>query len=82
MFEPGDARPARVCALDRLGELHLIADQHDVLRADTHRDHVGEADLPGFVDEKVVERLIELGSREQPRRSRNELMAAVSRPRS
>jgi hypothetical protein len=37
--------------LQGLPKLHLIADQHDVLRADADRHHIRERDLAGFADE-------------------------------
>ena len=43
-------------ALDRLGELHLVADEDDGLGGGRHRDEVAERDLAGLVDEEQVER--------------------------
>ena len=40
---------------DRLGELHLVADQDQVPGREADRDRVGEGDLAGLVDEEVVE---------------------------
>ncbi len=42
-------------ALDRLPELHLVAEQHEVARRCSHRDQVGERDLARLVDEQVVD---------------------------
>ena len=44
--------------LHRLFELHLVAEQHKVLRASRHRDSVGQRHLPGFIDEEEIERLL------------------------
>ncbi len=63
-------------ALDRLAELHLVAEQDEVAGARAHRDQVRDGDLAGLVDEEVVERLVELGAREEPRRAGDELEIA------
>ena len=59
-------------ALDRLSELHLVAEQHDVARRRAHRDQVRERYLSGFVDEQVVDARLEGRVREQPRRARDQ----------
>ena len=55
-----------VRALDHLVELLRVADEHEVPRGRAHRERVGERDLPGLVDEEVVERAVVLGAREEP----------------
>jgi hypothetical protein len=50
----------RMRALDYLGELLRVADEHDVPRGRAHRKRIGERDLPGLVDEEVVERRLVL----------------------
>ena len=76
VLEARVARPPRVDALHRLPELHLIAEQDEVAGARAHRDQVRDGDLARLVDEEVVERLVELGAREEPRRSGDELEIA------
>lgn len=63
-------------ALDRLGELHRIADQHDVARARAGSDEVGQRHLSGLVDEQIVELLVVLVAGEQPRRAADQRQAA------
>jgi hypothetical protein len=46
MFERGEARSSRMAALDRLGKLHLVADQDNVLGANAHCDRIGEDTCP------------------------------------
>jgi len=58
--------------LDRLRELHLITDQHQVACSDAHRDHVRKADLASLVNKQVIERSIEFGPSEQPRSTGDE----------
>src|SRR3954453_8508433 len=79
MLKPRHARAARMCALNGLGKLHLVADQYDVLGADPHGENIGEADLSRFVDKEVVKRLIEIGTGEEPRRSGDQAMSALRR---
>jgi hypothetical protein len=55
-----------VFALDRLRELHRIANEHEVASCSTCGNDVGKRDLAGFVHKEVVELLIVLGAREQP----------------
>ncbi len=45
VFETGEAGVARVAALGRLGELHLIADEDQVAGGEANRDRVGEENL-------------------------------------
>ena len=82
------AAAGRVRALDHLVELLRVADEDDVPRRRPHRERVGERDLPGLVDEEVVERPLVL-AREEPRRAGGEVGADArvrvgrrSRPRS
>ena len=56
------AAAGRVRPLDHLVELLRVADEHDVPRRRPHRERVGERDLPGLVDEEVVERAVVLAS--------------------
>ncbi len=60
------AAPGRVRPLDHLVELLRIADEDDVPRRRPHRERVGERDLPGLVDEEVVERAVVVGIGEEP----------------
>ena len=55
VLQGGKPRVAGMRALDRLFELHLVAEKNEVLRASSHRDRVGQRHLPGFVDEKKIE---------------------------
>ena len=55
VLEAGEAGVAGVAALDRLGELHLVADEDQVPGRESDGDRVGERDLAGLVDEEVVE---------------------------
>src|SRR3989442_7593516 len=56
-------------ALRRLGKLHLVANEDNVSRSETHRDGVGQRDLPSFVNEQVVESLLKIWPGERPRRA-------------
>jgi len=64
-------------ALRGLGKLHLVADKYEVARAHAHRDDVGDRHLTCFVDEHEIERLIQLLAREQPCRTRDQLIVAI-----
>jgi len=64
---------AGVHTLDRLLQLHLIAEQHDVARAGTHGHQVGQRDLAGFVHKQVIESLIDSGVGEQPGGARDKV---------
>ena len=66
VLEHGGAAAGGVRALDHLVELLRVADEHDVPRRRAHRERVGERNLPGLVDEEVVERGVVLGPREEP----------------
>ena len=41
-------------ALNRLRQLHLVANEHQVQGASGHRDQIAERDLAGFIDEEIV----------------------------
>lgn len=71
------AGTTRMVALDRLSQLHLVADQHDVSGADAHGDGVGQADLARLVNEEVVEAAVKLGPGEQEGRSGDQLETAL-----
>ena len=60
-------------SLDHLRELLRIADEDHVARARRHRERVGERDLPGLVDEEVVERPVVRRVGEEPRRARGDV---------
>src|ERR1043166_1443064 len=53
------AGAAGVDALDRLAELRLVAEEHEVLRRGAGGDEVDERHLAGLVDEEVVERMFQ-----------------------
>ena len=84
--------PSRVHALRDLRELLRVAEQDDVARGGADRERVGERHLARLVDEQVVERLVHLLAREEPRRAgdqlhvvraaKSSLLAAVSRSKS
>jgi hypothetical protein len=61
VLERGRVRARRVIRLLRLLELLRIAEQHEVLGARGHREHVRERHLPGLVDEQHVDAVAELG---------------------
>ena len=63
-------------ALRRLRKLHLIPDQDDIARAHSHCDDMGQRHLPSFVDEKVVEALIQLVVSKEPGRPGNQIVIA------
>ena len=44
-----------VGALDGLAELHLIADQYDIRGAGRHAGEVGDGNLPGLINEKIIQ---------------------------
>ena len=67
-----------VYALDRLAQLHLIAEQDQVFGAHAHGDHVGERDLSRFVDEEIVELTPKSRLRQQPSGAGNKLRRWVS----
>ena len=66
-------------ALDRLAQLHLVAQQHDVLRAGADGGEVGHGHLAGLVHEQVVELLVGAGVGEQPRGAAHQLPVRVQR---
>ena len=73
VFERAGAAAARVRALDRLPQLHLVADEDDVARGSAGGDEVGQRHLPGLVDHEEVERAFPLFPGEEPSRTRHEL---------
>ena len=50
-------------ALNRLGKLHWIADQNDVLRAGSHCNDIGDRDLARLIYKQVVEARVEIDAR-------------------
>jgi hypothetical protein len=79
MFERRTAGPPWVATLERLRELHLVADQDHIPGAHTHRDRVGERDLARLVDKQVIDLLIQFLSCEQPSGSGDQIVSAVGR---
>ena len=77
--EHGGAATRGVRPLDDLVELLRVADEHDVPRRRAHRERVRERNLPGLVDEEVVERGVVLGPREEPGGARGEVAAGARR---
>ena len=51
------------------------------LRGNTHGDDIGKAHLPSLIDEEIIQRLIEIGTRKEPCRPAIELMIALGRRR-
>ena len=80
MLEHGQPGAAGMGALRDLGELQRIAEQDHVAGRGADGDRVGERDLAGLVDHQVVERAVELGAREEPRRARDELNLGIVEP--
>ncbi len=58
-----------VRARRRLGQLTGIADEDEVAGRGRHGQHVGERELTRLVDDEHVERVAQLGPREQPGRA-------------
>ena len=54
ILKAGQAGFARMHALHRLRQLHLIADQHDVRGSARHGDEIAERYLARFIDEQIV----------------------------
>ena len=71
-FVPGGCVACETC-----GQLERVAEQDQVPRRGSGRERVGERELARFVDHEVVERVIELLGRVQPRRAGDEVVAAV-----
>ncbi|MNV31812.1 hypothetical protein D3C71_1231330 [compost metagenome] len=61
IVEDGIAGAARMHALHRLRQLHLIAHQDDVARSHAHRDQIRHTHLTSLVDEEIVQLLSEDG---------------------
>ena len=68
----------RLRGLRDLRQLIRIAQQDDVPRARAERDGVGQRDLTALVDDQRVERAVELLAREEPARTRDELVRGVT----
>ena len=68
--------PFGMAALQRLPQLLRIAQQHEAFRGLGDRQHVGERELPGLVDEQHVHGLEKLLARPQPGRSGGDLRRA------
>ena len=66
VLQHGQSCVAWMRALDRVLELHLIPEQDEIPRAARHRNRVGQRDLPGFIDEEIIERPFPLGPAEEP----------------
>jgi len=66
-------------ALERLRKLHLVANQDDVPRTNTHGDGVGKRDLSRLIDEQVIELLIEFLSGEEPSGPGDQIVSALRR---
>src|SRR4051812_24196850 len=79
MIKSGYSGTARVCPLNGLRKLHLVTDEDNVLRRYAHGDDIGETHLSGFIDKEIIELSIEVGTREEPRSSGDELMIALGR---
>src|SRR6185437_6854626 len=77
MPEHGGVAPAGVRALDNVIELLRVAHEYEVAGCRPHGQRVGERDLTRLVDEEVVERLLVLRAREEPRRPGREVTAAA-----
>ncbi|MCY1559768.1 hypothetical protein D9M68_968370 [compost metagenome] len=58
--------------LDRLRQLHLIAQQDQVASRHPHGNQIGRAHLTGFVDKEVVQLLSQVGVGKQPGRTSNQ----------
>src|SRR5438105_3372779 len=50
-------------ALNRLGKLHWIADEYDVVRAGSHCNDIGDRDLARLIYKQVVEARVEIDAR-------------------
>jgi len=62
-----------VHALGYLRELQGISEENQVAGGRAHGQRIRERDLAGLVDHQVVQRTVQLGAREEPRRPREEL---------
>src|SRR5688572_19338701 len=54
VLKAGESGFARMHALHRLRQLHLVADEDDVRGGRRHRDEVAERDLARLIDEQIV----------------------------
>src|SRR6188508_2135556 len=66
VLEDRQSRVARMRALNRVLELHLVPEQDEIPCATRHRNRIGERHLPRFVDEEIIEGPLPLGTAEQP----------------
>ena len=66
VLQAGLSGLARMTPLDRLGQLHLIADQYQVPGRWSDCDRIRQRDLAGLIDEQVVELSLQLLSAEDP----------------
>src|SRR5262245_39388558 len=90
VLEHRSADAVRMRALRDLGELRRIAEQDQVARGGAHGEGVGEAHLPGLVDDERVDEgaavwagvwaaAVEIVAGEQPRRAGHEIRARRGR---
>ena len=77
VLEPGLLGLLGHRALGDLRELVRVAEEDEVARRVTDRDHVRERDLPRLVHDQRVEEALELRVHEEPRRARDELELRV-----
>lgn len=70
-MEAREPRLAGVGALHRLGQLRLVAHQNDVAGREPHADGICERHLARLVNEQVVEVLLHVLAREDPRGAAN-----------
>ena len=81
VLEHRNARAGRVDRLRHLRKLHRVTEQDERPRGRAERERVRERDLPGLVDEEVIERPVELGPAEEPGRAGDELHLRVGEAR-
>ena len=60
-------------ALGHLGELQRVTEENQIAGGGAHGQRVGEGDLAGLVDHEIVQRAVQLGAGEEPRRPCEEL---------
>src|SRR5438105_15721562 len=73
MLQHRHTRTLRMDPLRHLRQLQRITEQNERARRRPHRQRIRQRYLARLVDEQVIERLVELRSREEPRRSRVQL---------
>ena len=81
VLEHRNARAGRVDRLRHLRKLHRVTEQDERPRGRAERERVRERDLPGLVDEEVIERPVELRPAEEPGRAGDELHLRVGEAR-